>query len=744
MGVRGLTTFIAQNPDRYLKRYELHDTYLVIDGNNLAAQLYKWHAKCYDCFGGDYDKYAQCVLNFFTALRECNITPLIVFDGGYENKKLKTVYSRIKTRIKQAKILNSATENCMTVFPLFLRELFVEIILKLNIKSIRCLVEADFEMACISRKLSCPILSYDSDFYIFDVEYIPFNTVTLHTVKSSKKKDYKYLDCQIYRVDHFLAVYRGLKKECMPLLGVLLGNDYIRISVFRNFYKHLKKAPIKPGNSDQQRRIKSLIAWLQNETFESAIRKVLGRTKQIYRKRVAKQIQSVADTYVCSESDLFKYFNLKIDENVKKKVQKINTEIDLNDIEDELTDSDESNDENEKIESSEDEEDELIEDQQEELTLSYLPTYFEEKYIRCLYPACFLDIIIHNRYFFIPLIEDYYKPQCQKISLKVLTAIATILSENNKDLKYILRNQYGKLGTYYLPKSEKINLNFTQLESLSQDNAVLNILSILQMSDPDLFKDLDQFPPKWRLYIVSMIYWIENAVPSVNEYNIDALLFSAIILDAVGWEFCRNEAKFLRKYKNNFNSIQNNAVKAINSTETTKFTLDSITNDEKIMIMKEIISYFDMIIKLRRNPKIFDHGIIHVYAQFQSCAYHIKFLNTLLNNPFEDYLIADFFNGTLIYNLTNNFCSRPQLDTYLQMLMRNTPNIYSNFVFIKEFVKARISGIASKHIVPKKKRRRKKKANEADVDDDVDSSGEDEDIFDENNRFSALKILDEQ
>ncbi|KAI4464504.1 asteroid protein [Holotrichia oblita] len=744
MGVRGLTTFIAQNPDRYLKRYELHDTYLVIDGNNLAAQLYKWHAKCYDCFGGDYDKYAQCVLNFFNSLRECNVTPLIIFDGGYENKKLKTVYSRIKTRIQQAKILNSVTENSMTVFPLFLRELFVEIILKLNLKCIRCLVEADFEMACISRKLSCPILSYDSDFYIFDVEYIPFNTLTLHTVKNSKQKDYKYLDCQIYRVDHFLAVYKGLKKECMPLLGVLLGNDYIRISVFRNFYRHLKKARNKPGHSDQQRRIKSLIAWLQTETFESAIRKVLGRTRQAFRKRVAKQIQSVADNYVCSESDLFKYFNLKIDENIKKKVEIINTEIDLNDIEDELSDSDDSNDENEEIGSSESEEDELIEDQKEESKVPSLPSYFEEKYIRCLYPACFLDIVIHNRYFFIPLIEDYYKSQCQKISLKILAEIATILSENNvKDLKYILRNEFGRMGNYCLRKLRGTELKLTQLEFLTQDDAIRYILTVLEMDDLELYKELDQFPAKWRLYIVSIIYWIEHADPSVNEYHIDALLFSAIILDIIGWEFCRSEAKFLKKYKNNLNNIQNNAAKTLIPTESTTFALDSITNDEKIMIMKEIISYFDMIIKLRRNPKLFDRCIIHMYAQFQSCAYHIKFLNTLLNNPFENYLIGDFFNGTLIYNLTNNFSSRPQLDTYLQILMRNAPNVYSNFVLIKEFIKARISGIASKHIVPKRKRRRKKKANETDIDVDVDSDGEDDDIYDENNRFSALKILDE-
>lgn len=54
MGVRGLTTFIAKNASRYLEPHELHDTNLVIDGDNLCSQLYKKCDKGLSAFGGQY------------------------------------------------------------------------------------------------------------------------------------------------------------------------------------------------------------------------------------------------------------------------------------------------------------------------------------------------------------------------------------------------------------------------------------------------------------------------------------------------------------------------------------------------------------------------------------------------------------------------------------------------------------------------------------------------------------------
>lgn len=56
MGVRGLTTFIAKQAERYLDPYELHDCKLIIDGDNLCAQIYKQCDRGLSAFGGNYDE----------------------------------------------------------------------------------------------------------------------------------------------------------------------------------------------------------------------------------------------------------------------------------------------------------------------------------------------------------------------------------------------------------------------------------------------------------------------------------------------------------------------------------------------------------------------------------------------------------------------------------------------------------------------------------------------------------------
>ena len=99
MGIPGLTTYIAQRSDMHLQPFELYDTYLVIDGNALASQLYIKYAKCNCCFGGDYDKYARSLEEFFDSLAKCNITSLVLIDGGCEQKKIKTIRKRIRDKV---------------------------------------------------------------------------------------------------------------------------------------------------------------------------------------------------------------------------------------------------------------------------------------------------------------------------------------------------------------------------------------------------------------------------------------------------------------------------------------------------------------------------------------------------------------------------------------------------------------------------------------------------------------------
>lgn len=325
MGVRGLTGFIARHAELYLTPYELHDCNLVIDGDNLACNLYKDVTGNYSAFGGDYDDFYRAVVNFFVVLAECNIKAYVLMDGGYEHRKLRTVGKRMRGKISVIKRINPCAS--ITVFPLMMKEVFVDAVKDCSVPVMRCIFEADEELAALGRKLNCPVLSYDSDFYIHNVKYIPLITLTVkaHTklcknnlvenseggtrnlrkneakkldkrtrgnrimdsivVDNKEKprngKSYKYLDCCMYRIENLIA-RRSLSKEKLPLFAAMLGNDYISRSSFNNFFQSgMGKAGRSRKTKQQQRRIKVILQWLKKETAESALQKIMTRLKAV-------------------------------------------------------------------------------------------------------------------------------------------------------------------------------------------------------------------------------------------------------------------------------------------------------------------------------------------------------------------------------------------------------------------------------------------------------------------------------
>lgn len=144
MGVRGLTTFIAQHANRYLDPHELHDCNLVIDGDNLCSQLYKQCDKGLSAFGGNYDDFFRNVVEFFAMLKKCNVTPYVLLDGGYEMRKMKTTKERLRSRISVIKYI-IPLESYMAL-PLMMREVFVSATKSCNVKVYRCFFEADNEI----------------------------------------------------------------------------------------------------------------------------------------------------------------------------------------------------------------------------------------------------------------------------------------------------------------------------------------------------------------------------------------------------------------------------------------------------------------------------------------------------------------------------------------------------------------------------------------------------------------------
>ncbi|KAG6459202.1 hypothetical protein O3G_MSEX011257 [Manduca sexta] len=419
MGVRGLTTYINYNEDVFLKTFLLHDTCLIIDGHSLCAQLYR-SLNCFSAFGGDYDKFAGYVKTFFKNLRKCRVTAYILFDGSHESRKLKTAYTRLRSKICGASRLDPVTQGGLQIFPMFLRDVFKEIFRDMEIPYTICEFEADDEIAAMARHLNCPVLSYDSDFFIYNVLYIPFNTLDLKpTLVEENGNKVFVLECKIYRVEQLTKHFGGLKEEMLPLLATLLGNDYVEKRVFNKFFSQLKMPKSKKKKNEQQRSLEyfNIADNIAEETIEFEFPDIVSDNDQF------------ADEEIENEKDT-------------DNVEKSNYEKEIDDVEgkDNETQMDKESDSETEEEALSDEENSKEDSDIEDQLILGLPEWFAKGIRKNYIPHSYINLYTHCLHFCSPQAEDYQ----DKDSFFCTLPILRYAFENEKDTDNVEKSNYEK------------------------------------------------------------------------------------------------------------------------------------------------------------------------------------------------------------------------------------------------------------------------------------------------------------
>lgn len=780
MGIRGLTTYIARHSDQYLEPFDLHDTYLVIDGNSLASQLYNWHARCNCAFGGDYDKYAQCVREFFDNLIKCGVISLVLIDGGYENKKVKTVYARLRSKIQMASYFTPAQK--LKFFPLLMKEVFRDVMNEKGIKYAQCAFEADDEIAAIARILECPVLSYDSDFFVYGVLYIPFDTLDSGIVKCSKTNGY-VKKCKIYRVENFLNSFDGLDKSLLPLVATLLGNDYIKSGVFKQFFQNLKLSKLtKKNDNEQQRRIAALLHWLKPYTLNGAIAAVLIRIQKEYRRRVLRKMEAVIGGYMNSYPQMLgslgfseeyvadiksqrgdRIFKFQEDVDSLETVEELNitdyvmeTKEDDNEVYDDGDDEDDDEDEDESINELDE-----VDFHTDNFLNSVAPPWFIAEYSRGQFSSYFIDMMYRQLYFCPPQIEDYFYPTSHLASLKIIGVIYELLTSSrkdvNKNLEYVTRNK-NKRGTRYQLESFREILTF-HLPSLKN----LNTFSIFARADiltctlgtPKDF-NLNHIVPEWRLYLATIIYWAqqehEPLVTNCHVYSLLCSMLFGIIDQKIG--FYRSTHKFDNKYSSKIKTIlgERKSVtrKAQELTNSDMLLAQkSVTVDDCLIAAPFFISNFSPDPKTLSNPKAFNVTTVHSFAQFQSCLRHSMHLNALLGYPYEQTKVAEVYNGTLLYNLYNNFRKRNDIEVYISTVLKESPSLLQIFNLLLNAIEVPLTKVFKNKVNQKRKRKNKNKLKQIEEEDKYMSCFCEDEYFektrpfiDPNNPFCILNAME--
>ncbi|XP_018529567.1 protein asteroid homolog 1 [Lates calcarifer] len=305
MGVQGLATLLDSQP-RIYRDTKFRKMRLVIDGCNLLYLMY-FKSGLDQNRGGEYATFEDLIERFVKALRDCGIMPYVVLDGGsdHTDKKLETVTLRAESRIKKAHqaAVGGSNEN---ILPQLAKIVFRQTLARLEVPMAQCFAEADPQIVALANEWQCPVLSNDSDFYIFNLSsgLLPISHFKWEEVEQSGSQS--YIPCKTYHANSF-CIALEIKPQLLPTFAALAGNDYVKLKRMESPIDWVQFDP-----SEKPSHLKGLLCWLKGfnepqEALEAAVRLMRGVSIE----RKAKVLQSLSlgmDEYQVPPSSLTKFF----------------------------------------------------------------------------------------------------------------------------------------------------------------------------------------------------------------------------------------------------------------------------------------------------------------------------------------------------------------------------------------------------------------------------------------------------
>ncbi|XP_071591912.1 single-strand DNA endonuclease ASTE1 isoform X2 [Heliangelus exortis] len=313
MGIQGLTGFVEER-GAFFTELRVRDTKLVIDGSSL------YHRLCFASAtdfrrGGDYGLFAAAVGDFFGSLRACRVSPFVVLDGGRgaDDRKLPTLRDRAAERLRAAHGLSRGEGGCLV--PLLTREAFVQALGRLGVPFVQCFAEADREIAGLANRWGCPVLSLDSDFFVFDLAggYCPLSHFQWRSVCPGEGPRGCYVPARCFSVEKFCGHFGPLKKSLLPLFAVMNGNDHVDLAALEEFFCKVRLGKGcgagKGGKSGKHARLQGLLNWLaQFAEPGEAVDHVLKYLKKHEREEIRDLLCTSMENYAPSDVNLEDFF----------------------------------------------------------------------------------------------------------------------------------------------------------------------------------------------------------------------------------------------------------------------------------------------------------------------------------------------------------------------------------------------------------------------------------------------------
>ncbi|XP_037119217.1 protein asteroid homolog 1 [Syngnathus acus] len=624
MGVHGLTTFVEGNR-HFLFDVKLRDSRLVIDGSSLYFNLYLKHGLDRQ-HGGEYDAFASLVLEFVSALRACNIEPYVILDGGIDpsNKKYHTLQQRLLSKIKEAENLSYGRNG--SVLPILTKQVFIEVLNQNKVPLVQSLAEADWDIACLAHQWKCPVLSNDSDFFIFDLPggYMPwqfFNWTNLNG-----KASYRYIPTRCYTTQALCRFYGGMNPELLPLFAVLAGNDYATPKEAERLLDMIDRtAGSRRNHKSSSSRVDVLLRWLSS--FPSPAQ-ALAEVKRLMGANsgggLSTQLKALMKEYHVTPQSPFNcwFTDFKVPEGHNQTLPK---------------------------------------------GLSVAAT-------GALLPALVIDALVMRRVLLNPQVENSRQPSSHRCATPIRQAIYGILLLEEKQMEPVgfqqLKGQEdsftqrgGKsqasvatprqVSPVCVEEIDRLNFNLKKIQVEAQRlkshfhvNAICEVTGMMRRNaicevlrvNPSA---LAQVPASMYLPIAATSFWLQEAAPKPSQLHLQALILGMVYGELVLME------------KNQISNYQIPVPKD-NSFE------------------RRLIRQLDQIRLSSRDAM--DIAAAHGFSQWQACLWSAQCLNQLLLLPFNEVHFSHLFSGSMVHSVLNLLKKGHTVD---QMLPKFSYDVYS-------------------------------------------------------------------
>ncbi|XP_076593494.1 single-strand DNA endonuclease ASTE1 [Chaetodon auriga] len=298
MGVRGLSGFIEAHPQIYLD-VQFRRRQLVIDGYNLLYLLY-FKSGLDQNHGGEYAAFEELIEKFVKVLRECEVSPYVVLDGGsdHNDKKLETLTLRAEDGIRRA---HEAAQNGeqKNILPQLVKLVFKQTLAGLEVPVAQCYGEADRQIAALAKECECPVLSNDSDFFIFDLPggLLPISHFQWEAVDGSGSQS--FIPCKSYKTSSFCTLF-NMQRQLLPAFASLAGNDYVNLQRLEASINWI------PSN------LEGLLCWLrgfeQPQEALDAVLELMGAQSQTRQEEVRQALYLGMEEYRLPSRSLKRFF----------------------------------------------------------------------------------------------------------------------------------------------------------------------------------------------------------------------------------------------------------------------------------------------------------------------------------------------------------------------------------------------------------------------------------------------------